>query len=351
MKITKEIFEQQRLPRFGTENPERIQNDFWEWMIRGDRTASNEAGGEESSNRTGLVIEDGKTRSAMSAYYVRQLFEVNSACGDGPIWTFNRFGATYTQLPDGRIVCVGGEHEDFYDPDFCIYNDVVVLRPDGEIEIYGYPREIFPPTDFHTATLVGNKLVIIGSVGYKGERFFDKTPVYGLDLSSYRISEIQTSGSMPGWISEHTAEVDCNEVITVRDGRLFEGDQSNQRYTRNIEEYALDLRTACWERISKRNWRQFSIWQKDKKCFGVQPRLLRVKDLVPESVERAAKQPEQCRATRILVKGVLVLVEVGINSIEVVVEGELPDEVYKHLGEVIRSNAEAFLKRECILCQ
>src|SRR5579862_3682276 len=118
MKITKEIFEQQRLPRFGTANPERIQNNFWKWMIRGDQSVCNEAEGEESSSRPGLVIQDGKIRSAMGPYYVRQLFDVNSACSDGPIWTFDRMGATCTELPDGRIVCVGGEHEDFYDPDF-----------------------------------------------------------------------------------------------------------------------------------------------------------------------------------------------------------------------------------------
>lgn len=39
-----------------------------------------------------------------------------------PVWCFTRFGATRTKLPDGRVVCIGGEHEDFYDPDFCIYN-------------------------------------------------------------------------------------------------------------------------------------------------------------------------------------------------------------------------------------
>jgi hypothetical protein len=33
--------------------------------------------------------------------------------------------------------CIGGEHEDYYDPDVHIYNDVVVLGPGGEIEIYG----------------------------------------------------------------------------------------------------------------------------------------------------------------------------------------------------------------------
>lgn len=39
-----------------------------------------------------------------------------------PVWCFTRYGASCTKLPDGRVVCIGGEHEDWYDPDFCIYN-------------------------------------------------------------------------------------------------------------------------------------------------------------------------------------------------------------------------------------
>ena len=42
--------------------------------------------------------------------------------GNHPIWCFDRFGATNTRLPDGRLVCIGGEHGDCEDPDFCIYN-------------------------------------------------------------------------------------------------------------------------------------------------------------------------------------------------------------------------------------
>jgi len=57
-------------------------------------------------------------------------------------------------LPDGREVLIAGEHEDYYDPDFFIYNDVVVRAPDGKFAIYGYSKEAFPPTDFHTATLL-----------------------------------------------------------------------------------------------------------------------------------------------------------------------------------------------------
>lgn len=59
-----------------------------------------------------------------------------------PVWSFQRFGQTLTVLPDGRRIIIGGEHEDAYDPDFCIYNDVTVLHPDGRIQIFGYPLAV-----------------------------------------------------------------------------------------------------------------------------------------------------------------------------------------------------------------
>ena len=79
-----------------------------------------------------------------------------------------RFGQSLTLLPDGLAVQIGGEHEDYYDPDFCIYNDVFVHERDGSITIYGYPESAFPPTDFRTATLVGDSIYVIGSLGSRG---------------------------------------------------------------------------------------------------------------------------------------------------------------------------------------
>ncbi len=79
---------------------------------------------------------------------------------------------------------IAGEHEDCYDPDFQIYNDVVVLHPDGRMDILGYPREIFPPTDFHSATLVGEQIFIIGGLSYPEERQAAKTRVYCLKLQT-----------------------------------------------------------------------------------------------------------------------------------------------------------------------
>jgi hypothetical protein len=74
------------------------------------------------------------------------------------------------ELPPGRVIEIPGEHEGFYDTNFCIFNDVIVHRGDGSFDIYGCPLDIFPPTDFHTATLVGNSIYIIGSLGYRGAR-------------------------------------------------------------------------------------------------------------------------------------------------------------------------------------
>ena len=71
---------------------------------------------------------------------------------------------------------IAGEHEDFYDPDFCIYNDVFVERARRPPGIYRYPKDVFPPTDFHTATLVGDEIILIGSLGYRDLRRAGRSP-------------------------------------------------------------------------------------------------------------------------------------------------------------------------------
>jgi hypothetical protein len=156
---------------------------FWEWMIRGTEAAPNDAEG--SSEDWGPLMREGKLKSSYGPYRARDLFNIPLNREDGPIWTFDRMGATRSFLPDGRVICVGGEHEDFYDPDFYIYNDVVVLGPHRRIEIYGYPKEVFPPMDFHTATVAGDRIVIVGGLGYVKDRRPGHIPVHEIDLSQY----------------------------------------------------------------------------------------------------------------------------------------------------------------------
>lgn len=63
--------------------------------------------------------------AGVSASDAREMFprpENPPTYPDEPIWCFTRNGATRTDLPDGRIVYIGGEYGDVGDVDFCIYN-------------------------------------------------------------------------------------------------------------------------------------------------------------------------------------------------------------------------------------
>ncbi len=346
MEITKEQFDQQRRPRFGKANPERMQFAFWEWMIKGEESAPTD--GEGGLAGLGFMLRDGKLKSSYGPYRARDLFKVPFNREDGSVWTFDRMGATRSALPDGRVVCVGGEYEDFYDPDFCIYNDVVVFGPADQIEIYGYPKEVFPPTDFHTASILSERIIIVGGLGYRDARRAGHTPVYALDLSGYRLSEIETSGEMPGWVFKHEAEIQTGGTIIIRSGEVIEDHGGEQRYRRNVEDYALDIKSGAWRRLTNRNWRQFAIRQEDSGFFA-REHGLRPENLVPRSLMLPLAAEEEWRRAQILVQGVPVSIIVGVRYIELIVEGELPSDVCTQVTEQVRINAEAAIKRPCIV--
>ncbi len=160
-------------------------------------------------------------------------------------WTADRFGQSTTRLPDGGWVQIGGEHEDHYDSDFVIFSDVVALGPNGDARIFFYPASIFPPTDFHTATLIGDAIWIIGGLGYMGDRQDGVTPVFRLNLGDFSLSRIETTGDAPGWISRHTAKLECS-IISVSGGKV-----SSQGHYQDFQgAYLLDVQTCRWTRLT-----------------------------------------------------------------------------------------------------
>ncbi len=221
--ISEEEYKKGRHRVFGKSNPELSHNRFWYAMVK--------CGG--------------------SAWHARSKFGDEVACDgtDKPIWCFDRFGKSITPLDDGRFIEIAGEHEDHYDPDFCIYNDVFVHEDEGECKIYTYPREVFPPTDFHTATLVGKHIYIIGNLGYDEDRKPGYTPVYRLDIESMKIERVGTGGEMPGWISRHKAKFDGKSVISITGGDLIENnDDGEELYIANKKDYSLNLDSLEWTR-------------------------------------------------------------------------------------------------------
>lgn len=209
-------------PRYGNGNPEFMVNPFWEYMVRQRR----------------------------NAWWARNRFAVAGGTSgpgdrdrsDGPVWCFTRYGRSASVLAFDTVY-IGGEHEDWYDPDFCIYNDVVVENGNGEVSIYGYPQDVFPPTDFHTATPVGSHIWLIGSLGYKHMRLEGVTQVMRLETSGYGVERVETSGDNPGWISRHRADFDVfSNEIRVRGGQVWRG----EKLCDNHHVFALSLGSLEW---------------------------------------------------------------------------------------------------------
>lgn len=219
--ITEVEYKQDRSPRFGHVNPEEITSPFWLAMIQ--------------------------CRS--SAYRPRMKFndEPVFACGPekDPVWCACRFGQTFTYLPDGRVVEIAGEHEDGYDPDFCIYNDVFVHHPDGKTQIFIYPKDVFPPTDFHSATLVGDWIYIVGSLGYPIDRFGDAISVFRLSMEDFHIEKMHTQNPVGFQLYGHDTKLRGHQLLLNNGNRIY-GAGESQRFEPNTQTIILDLDTLSW---------------------------------------------------------------------------------------------------------
>ena len=204
---------------WGEHNPEPMDQPFWRAMIR----------------------------SGITAFAGAQL------CGgspdNSPVWCAERFGQSLTLLPDGRAIQIGGEHEDHYDSNFCIYNDVFVHHPDGRIHIFGYPEGAFPPTDFHTATLIGDAIYVIGGLGYRGSRRFGETPVYCLHTNTLQFHRIRTTGEPPGWISNHRAVLASPHEIRVWGGKVSTDAGETESYDDNQCTHVFDVTRRAWRHL------------------------------------------------------------------------------------------------------
>lgn len=213
---------------------------------------------EGSSNPTKLngPYKDAMVISGVTAYYPRTWFKDRPNYGEGckvngkdSAWCNSRFGQSTTLLGDGRVVFIAGEHEDSYDPNFCIYNDVIVFEPNGTFTIYGYPYSLFHPTDFHSATLVANDIFIIGSLGYQGSRSA-APPVYRLDTFTFRIEQVECSGELPPRIYEHRAVLTETGAIRISGGKQLSFEGKKEVVSPNLSVYEFDVQSSHWSKVS-----------------------------------------------------------------------------------------------------
>jgi hypothetical protein len=232
MKPTNQEFTKWRTARRGVANPENMTNPLWVWGVE----------------------------NPQSGFEMNEAFEGDSSFDEEPCWSFERFGQTKTVLADGTTVHIAGEHEDHYDPDFFIYNDVVVTMPKGEITIYGYSLTDFAATDFHTATLVDDDIILIGSLGYPDERDPTQTQVLILDTKNWSIRKQLTTDS-PGWISHHESSYDAGKpIIRITDIQKW---TENHDLADDFSTWELDLTTWKWRCTEVKNWSQYKLSPKN----------------------------------------------------------------------------------------
>ena len=86
-----------------------------------------------------------------------------------PVFTFNRGLNTQIKLDDKRTINVGGVQEEVDDPDYFIYNDIIVLDRNNNVTIYAYPEEIFPCIVNPKLEVQDDFLIITDGARYKND--------------------------------------------------------------------------------------------------------------------------------------------------------------------------------------
>jgi hypothetical protein len=283
-------FKDGRSRRYGRSNPEKFNNAFWDARVQGSWDNVSERVDHTKRLYSAEAPDvDFRNRGAFHAAleFVQQRFEkfmeegLNIRDGDerirsDSIWGHTRILQPMASLPDGRIVRIGAEHGGFFDPDFQAYNNVIVFRREAgsakgisvnNFEIYGYPKEVFPLTDGHTATLLPSQegILILGGNMSTAEAETDascvdsgNTPIYLLDLGTWEILRVETTGQGPGIIWGHKAVLQGSVLYVTAQAsdasmakaqrRVMVSGEMNTVQVLKDEAWSLNLETLVWRR-------------------------------------------------------------------------------------------------------
>lgn len=367
-KITRSLFRKWQVARRGEQHAEDLSNPVWEWLFQGR-------------------IDPFRANQHFRSLTQRLLNIVNFP--EQPRWAGCRFGQSQTELSDGRRIWIGGEHEDFYDPDFFIYNDVIIQHPEDRIEIRGYPVADFPPTDFHSATLTPDEsaILLIGNLGYPDDRRDGETQVLRLDTNNLHVQRVATSGKSPGWIGNHSATLDeTSGQITISGGKVWTGDD----LIRNIDDWSLEINSGRWRRLTERNWPQFSIAREDQeplhlwqykmsslgdesdfaiaqrkeltKSLGAEPDFPQfqtlfqprvdftpVTSMMDDFADEESEDEDDWSTTKVMIEGVLVSFVDNMHDIRMTVEGQLPESLVESLAEELCGKLSRVEHAPCVV--
>jgi hypothetical protein len=363
--ITKDLFLDWRYARRGENPAEDLTNPYWVWMF-----------------------ENRKDPYRMAQHF---LGDSEASLPPQPRWCGMRLGQTRTLLSDGREIFIAGEHEDHYDPDFFVYNDVIVRDSEGQIEILAYPESHFPRTDFHSASLVEDEteIVLIGNLSdQQGDVDRPKTQVFVFDVETKLFERLETSGIGPGLIHHHDAKyVDSDHSVVISNGcKYVKGVRLE-----SVNDWKLDLVSGAWSRLTDNKWKKVFIRRTDRQAhhlfsyesvdwclrlnrpieqevenlkarigveggFDVEEvmgvfRSFFVPEIAHEPIESHSdfdfKRFGCSRVIRVKINNVVVRMMQQRNDVSFTVEGVLPDAVVQEFSENLHSKLEFLEQAKC----
>lgn len=139
----------------------------------------------------------------------------------------------------------------------------MILRANGSTEFYGYPTDIFPPTDFHSATLFGDEIFIIGGLRYPDERDPSATLVFRLQLSDFSMQVVKTCGNTPSWLYDHSAELDeARHTIVCSGGKVTH--VPTGRTVENLTTWEFDLTTNTCSSLETKPFQRWILVREDE---------------------------------------------------------------------------------------
>lgn len=128
-------------------------------------------------------------------------------------------------------------------------------------EIYTYPSDIFPATDFHTATLVENLqnkssfIYIIGGSGYVDSEHRKQTLTHRLCLETMKMEVVDTKGVQVPPLCNNLYDVQAilstkgDPKITITAKTNIERAKPKEIFKSHKCEYTLDLNASIWTMV------------------------------------------------------------------------------------------------------
>lgn len=198
--IPRDVYESCKSPRSGRANPEKSDNPFWlemarrRWPPSRARLHYGDFGPEDPRRPpTRAEIEALSPGEAVMRERV-----------DCPkVWTARRADAAIVTLDDGRRLRIGGVVRDFKEgfreewSDVWTYADVILEKPDGDVDIFTYPPDILPPLWPLCALARPGCVLIFGDVDRSPAREDSRSVVLRLDTQTFEIALIDEGGAPP----------------------------------------------------------------------------------------------------------------------------------------------------------